>query len=77
MAPELRHEGAGKALSEAWEDSAQTAELDELRLEGTRTARDFDGRHGFLDMRPPQDGWRVTCYPIANSPQRGSPGPES
>lgn len=75
VTPELQHRGAGKALLAACEGAVRTAGLAELKLDSTRTARDFYGRNGFSDTGPPQDGWGMTCYPMAKRARPVSPGP--
>lgn len=54
VAPEALHQGAGKGLLRAIESRALSRGVSKLRLDSTRTARDFYARNGFSVSGPAQ-----------------------
>lgn len=69
VAPSVRFKGAGKALLAALEDHAARTGVEALRL-GTRTARAFYLRNGFVTEGPP-----VLAFGIEGQPMRKELGP--
>ena len=66
VAPEARFRGVSRALLSALEGEARAAGIGELRLESTRTARQFYLGAGYEERDEPSAGIGVTVhYPMA------------
>ncbi|SEM54911.1 Acetyltransferase (GNAT) domain-containing protein [Variovorax sp. YR750] len=69
--PSVRFAGVGKALLMAIEDEANRSGVEALRLESTRTAREFYLRNGFV-----AEGPAVVAFDMEAQPMRKQLRPE-
>ncbi|WP_170217138.1 GNAT family N-acetyltransferase [Variovorax gossypii] len=71
VVPSVRFAGVGKALLTAIEDEANRSGVEALRLESTRTAREFYLRNGFV-----AEGPAVLAFDMEAQPMRKQLRPE-
>lgn len=64
VAPSVRFKGAGKALLAALEQHVARAGAEALRLESTRTAREFYLRNGFVTEGAPVQAFGIDGQPM-------------
>ncbi|MBP6278793.1 MAG: GNAT family N-acetyltransferase [Rhodocyclaceae bacterium] len=70
LVPEARFTGVGRAMLSAIERKAAAVGIDTLRLESTRTARDFYLRYGFSPTGPAELAFGIEGYPMSKSVER-------